>query len=1226
MAKQWPAEAGTWNHRLEAVYRAYEAQPGHKMVVPVISRGLQKVKFVHPRIPEQIWAAFITTHNTFHQGSSASFKELLEEALKLEAGWDLEISRTNLHSSNPKYKLEYKEYVLKKSGFCLLAWSLGCLVTWLRGCLVVLLLGYLFAWSVGWLVGMYYKDWDTYRKALSLIHTLQNKYQIWNDCKEFWNKHVDFIGSAMDPGSVISTMHQVMLLVVGNMSKYYRADLVPKAASKTSGERLPAWTFKHWNDDATKMNLINMPMEMSVVVKKLTETKKDNTSQQPKPGSKRGACPDSACLSELATLGVHVDPKKMKLLPKEVPSNAHSPGEQGHATSASTASGEASSREDEGPYLSGLFDGSDGEEDEAKRPASSAAIQPTEMKLRKLDKKKGFHPFTDAEKAEYSKTVLPLGCSLSNPMEDPGSRAITALDDFMMSMKFVEDLDAHPDVKLPQESLDNTFSFCAGLWLQFVFESRVCVNGKELRLWSAARPEIQSTYIAAMDFMSNIPDGKPAGASTSESQLTAGEKKKLSALELARTLCETFVALPVKSLVMGDDESQTLRRIATVMSTQYAAVAMPLRDFLGGQFKLPLAMHDTVKEGVFEFQDKLEKFLRLRSQYLAQIIGSVLTCVPEFVLTDVSPLTNSAKHDFLYSLASSAPDAPALSIIASYDTTLSTSDWASSWVELLKANDSWKSLAEDCKRRVGLNKGQAAAQPSEIPLSRASPAAPTAFAFKGSGPPPEEAEQGDVQAEKEEQGDATKGTRAKEEETTATAVEKGAADEKGAGGMFVVGQSPAARDQSTDQDTKAEAEAKGEQRDDQAGQQPVQAELSNIDDFNLHSNPEWVKSIVADRGFAKLGFVEGKITPVLFKQLEHKLTAVMWDIFKEINKGSSRVEINFKGAKGKLKHESLQCKLPVKPEDVLLPCVNKVDFFMEPVKDTLATDFCLPAWASKVVSRADQAWFETQNVAAKIVIFRTGNGDAFDIQHINKLNDAVLAELVGNRPHFVTEITVQCLAPVSDIEEKVEKDLQESRKALEKNLRNWITNALKAKTKTVKGKKKANSKDKENQKNAAADAAEAVVGVDDQGLIGKDAEKMFESLGMEMPQNKQDQISALKNLLAEEAEFEKVITKAKEAILPLSHVPITKLSEDGAKTSNRSKLMQHALNAALGLVPDANAGDAQGTVNTKCGFQCGLKEVDFNATAKSAKDLCSFAFHGHKLPSGSTNVITQMDP
>ena len=95
---------------------------------------------------------------------------------------------------------------------------------------------------------------------------------------------------------------------------------VPKAASKTSGERLPGWIFKHWNDDVTKMNLINMPMDTSIVVRKMTKdvetdpSNPDKKSEESKTGGKKRVCPDENILHELSELGVKVDKKKMKVL------------------------------------------------------------------------------------------------------------------------------------------------------------------------------------------------------------------------------------------------------------------------------------------------------------------------------------------------------------------------------------------------------------------------------------------------------------------------------------------------------------------------------------------------------------------------------------------------------------------------------------------------------------------------------------------------------------------------------------------------------------------------------------------------------------------------------------------------------------------------------------------------------------------------------------------------
>ena len=74
--------------------------------------------------------------------------------------------------------------------------------------------------------GFYFKDWDNFRKALSLMHTVENKYGIWLDLKKYFNNTVDFLNDGMDASQVIACMHQISLLVVGNMGKYWPAESV----------------------------------------------------------------------------------------------------------------------------------------------------------------------------------------------------------------------------------------------------------------------------------------------------------------------------------------------------------------------------------------------------------------------------------------------------------------------------------------------------------------------------------------------------------------------------------------------------------------------------------------------------------------------------------------------------------------------------------------------------------------------------------------------------------------------------------------------------------------------------------------------------------------------------------------------------------------------------------------------------------------------------------------
>lgn len=111
----WPCQAGTWNHRAEAVYRAAQEFASHENVAPVLKRGLVHVKFVHWRIPSKVWQRFIVTHNSFHQGSGQNFQEYLEDALNCESEWERHVSKTGMHSSNPKYRQTYRDFVVEQS-------------------------------------------------------------------------------------------------------------------------------------------------------------------------------------------------------------------------------------------------------------------------------------------------------------------------------------------------------------------------------------------------------------------------------------------------------------------------------------------------------------------------------------------------------------------------------------------------------------------------------------------------------------------------------------------------------------------------------------------------------------------------------------------------------------------------------------------------------------------------------------------------------------------------------------------------------------------------------------------------------------------------------------------------------------------------------------------------------------------------------------------------------
>ena len=297
---------------------------------------------------------------------------------------------------------------------------------------------------------------------------------------------------------------------------------------------------------------------------------------------------------------------------------------------------------------------------------------------------------------------------------------------------------------------------------------------------------------------------------------------------------------------------------------------------------------------------------------------------------------------------------------------------------------------------------------------------------------------------------------------------------------------------------------------------------------------------------------------------------------------------------------------------------------MMPVKDkdALSSELCLPAWCAKVVSRADQAWFETTHITKQIVIYNEalpeemsaktyGNSPCVlgvtDLGDLNTKRREVKTSSMESVPHVVVEVKINCLTPVNNHEERLQKDLEEAKKQVEKNIRSWIAGALKAKSKSVKnkGKKSKQAGTSSNAVDPSEPAAAALLEVQDQGLAGKDAEKIFEAFGMELPKTKEQQVHVLQGLLAEDAHFEELIVKAKEAVVLPSFVPLTKLTDDGSKTASRAKLMQEALSAAMGSTN--TGGDRQGqadvdVIQTKFGLQAAMKSSGDFVVTKSAKD------------------------
>ena len=134
----------------------------------------------------------------------------------------------------------------------------------------------------------------------------------------------------------------------------------------------------------------------------------------------------------------------------------------------------------------------DAEETEKSKSSSEMSKQ--------AHKKSAFAGYSSLEKSLYSFVV--------KGMDESDVRPLTALDEVLQTLKFasyfldIKEKPARSSVTIPPmisasfepfTSADrvSSFAFCVGIFLEFIFQGRVCVNGKDCRAYSTLRIEIQ---------------------------------------------------------------------------------------------------------------------------------------------------------------------------------------------------------------------------------------------------------------------------------------------------------------------------------------------------------------------------------------------------------------------------------------------------------------------------------------------------------------------------------------------------------------------------------------------------------------------------------------------------------------------------------------------------------------------------------------------------------------
>ena len=186
-------------------------------------------------------------------------------------------------------------------------------------------------------------------------------------------------------------------------------------------------------------------------------------------------------------------------------------------------------------------------------------------------KKCQFKPYDDDEKKQFS-TTLQIGSDI---------RTATALDDVIQALNFVicKMIKAKiiEEADIESERVTSTFGFCVGLFLEFAWNAKVSVNGKDIRQYSALRGELQQSLVSMNEQISFETLHATGGPDASGS---ASGKTTMNPLELAELLCQSFLNKPVTSVVwdVDDPDEQVIKNIADAMTLK--KLDEPVRKFV----------------------------------------------------------------------------------------------------------------------------------------------------------------------------------------------------------------------------------------------------------------------------------------------------------------------------------------------------------------------------------------------------------------------------------------------------------------------------------------------------------------------------------------------------------------------------------------------------------------------------------------------------------------------
>ena len=348
---------------------------------------------------------------------------------------------------------------------------------------------------------------------------------------------------------------------------------VPVSAQARAAGRTLTFAFQKGGAETSKlMNLLNLPMESSVVVRKMKSGQESGTARGGPSGGKghgqggEGAgrinpgLAVKAALSEIDSLDIELKPSEMKKMGRPSPANvdAGQTGEAGAATAGDPCAND--------------------EPDQKKRKTGSGKKAARGLTIKAYD---------DAERALFST------CISSCAAGAPETRPLTALDDIVGALRYAFQILKNRKL-IDDEDSDgvlDTFGFCMSLWLEFVFQGKVSVSGREHRSYSLLRVDLQQTLLDANETLS-----APGFITTHDSD---SHRSAVNALELAKLLCESLTSQPVSEIIWAEDDDpdeRAIRSLCEHMTCNREHSVTPWIAFISQTLELPIMMHPPLQE------------------------------------------------------------------------------------------------------------------------------------------------------------------------------------------------------------------------------------------------------------------------------------------------------------------------------------------------------------------------------------------------------------------------------------------------------------------------------------------------------------------------------------------------------------------------------------------------------------------------------------------------------